>query len=363
MSDSDSFPYSKGAMQHALKLARRGLGKASPNPMVGAVVVKDNHIVGEGYHVYSRRHHAEVIALQKAGELAQGADLYVTLEPCSHTGRTPPCINEIIKARVERVYVAIRDPSPAVNGKGVQLLKKAGVKVFEGLCEEKAFSLNEDYFHRVQTGKPFTTLKLALSLDGKIATRTGRSKWLTGEKAQSLVHRIRFRHDAILVGSKTVCQDNPALDVRSFRSNQIVKVVLDSELRVEPNARLFWSQDPVLIFHSCRSSLRNFPNPKACELIKVGRGTGGLDWKDILNELGKRCINSLLIEGGGEVAASLLGSNFLQRMLLFYAPKIIGEEGVSGFGSLGVSGLSEAYQVSFSKIQRVGDDFLVEVRF
>ena len=283
MSDSDSSTYSKGPMQHALKLARRGSGQASPNPMVGAVVVKDNHIVGEGYHVYSRRHHAEVIALHKAGELAQGADLYVTLEPCSHTGRTSPCINEIIKAGVERVYVAIRDPSPVVNGKGIQFLRRAGVKVFEGLCKEKALRLNEDYFHRVQTGKPFSTLKLALSLDGKIATRTGMSKWITGEKAQRLVHRIRFRHDAILVGSKTVRQDNPALDVRSSKSNQIVKVILDSELRIDPNARLFRSQDPVLIFHSCRSSLRNSRIPTSCELIKVGRGTGGLDWKEILS--------------------------------------------------------------------------------
>ena len=351
-------------MRRALRLAGRGAGRASPNPMVGAVVVKGGRIVGEGYHVFSRRHHAENIALRQAGALACGAHLYVTLEPCSHRGRTPPCADQIIEAGVERVYVATRDPSPSVNGRGVRRLKRAGIEVFEGLCEEKAGSLNEAFFHRVRTGKPFATLKLALSLDGRIATRTGASKWITGEKTRRLVHRLRYRHDAILVGAGTVRQDDPSLDVRSRLKNRIVKVILDSELGTDPEARLFHSGDPVLIFHSSSASARPLSGvASSAELVQVPRNPGGLNWEEILNELGRRGTNSLLIEGGAQVAASALAAGALQRILLFYAPRIIGGDGVPAFGPLGTTSLPEACQVRFSKTRRVGEDFLVEARF
>lgn len=350
-------------MLRALRLAKRGAGHASPNPMVGAVVVKNGQMVGEGYHVFSRRHHAESIALRQAGELARGADLFVTLEPCSHTGRTSPCVDEIIQVGVKRAFIATRDPNPAVNGKGIQRLKRAGIEVFEGLCEDKAHCLNEAFFHWVRTGRPFATLKLALSMDGRIATRTGASKWITGKKARRLVHRLRYRNDAILVGAGTVREDDPSLDVRSPRKNQIVKVILDSEMGTDPDARLFRSGDPVLIFHSAGTvAPQSSQLAGPAQLIGVDRARDGLNWEAILNELGGRGINSLLIEGGGRVAASALAAGVLHRILLFYSPRIIGGDGVPAFAAPGAATLQEACQVRLSKIRRVGEDLLVEAR-
>ena len=350
-------------MRRALRLARRGAGRVSPNPMVGAVVVRDGEIVGEGYHVFSRRHHAEIMALQKAGEQTRGADLYLTLEPCCHTGRTPPCVEAIMRAGVKAVYVATRDPNPRVNGKGIERLEEAGIEVFEGLCESEATRLNEPFFRLVRTGKPFVTLKLALSLDGRIATSTGSSKWITGDKARGVVHRLRYEHDAILVGIGTVAQDDPSLDVRGRRKNRIVKMVLDSELRTDPEARLFQSRDPVVIFHSEKVSKAGVRRlSQAAALVGVGRDSAGLQWQEILQETGRRGLNSLLIEGGGTVAASALRAGAVQRMMLFYAPTIIGGDGLPGFGPLGVESLEKAFRVDLTRIRRLGEDFLLEAR-
>ncbi len=350
-------------MRRALRLARRGAGRASPNPMVGAVVVHDGEIVGEGTHVFSRRHHAEIMALQKAGDRARGADLYLTLEPCCHTGRTPPCVEEIMRAGVKAVYVATRDPNPRVNGKGIERLEEAGIEVFEGLCESEATRLNESFFHLVRTGKPLVTLKLALSLDGRIANRTGSSRWITGGKARRVVHRLRYEHDAILVGIGTVAQDNPSLDVRGRRKNRIVKMVLDSELRTDPEARLFQSRDPVVIFHSEKVAKAGVHRlSQAATLVRVARDSDGLQWQEILKETGRRGLNSLLIEGGGTVAASALRAGAVQRMRLFYAPRIIGGDGLPGFGPLGVESLEKAFRVDLIRIRRLGEDFLLEAR-
>ncbi len=350
-------------MKRALHLARRGAGRASPNPMVGAVVVRDGEIVGEGSHVFSKRDHAEAIALHDAGNRARGADLFLNLEPCSHTGRTSPCVERIIRAGIKAVHVATRDPNPRVNGKGVERLEAAGIAVQEGLCEAEATRLNEAFFHLVQTGKPFVTLKLALSLDGRIATSTGSSKWITGDKARRIVHRLRYEHDAILVGIGTVVQDDPSLDVRGRRKNRIVKMVLDSELRTKPGARLFRSGDPVVIFHSDKASETGGGGlSKAAALVGVARGSDGLEWAEILKGTGQRGLNSLLIEGGGTVAASALRAGAVQRMLLFYAPRIIGGDGLPGFGPLGVKSLEKAFRVNLTQIRRLGEDFLLEAR-
>jgi diaminohydroxyphosphoribosylaminopyrimidine deaminase/5-amino-6-(5-phosphoribosylamino)uracil reductase len=327
------------------------------------VVVRKGEIVGEGSHVFSKRHHAEVIALRNAGDGARGADLFLTLEPCSHTGRTPPCVEEIIRAGIKAVYVATRDPNLRVNGKGIERLAEAGITVHEGLCEPEATRLNEPFFHLVRTGKPFVTLKLALSLDGRIATRTGSSRWITGDQARRVVHRLRYEHDAILVGVRTVAQDDPSLDVRGHRRNRIVKMVLDSELRTDPEARLFHSGDPVLIFHSMKpSEVRARQLPQQAELVGVGRDSDGLKWAEILTEAGRRGLNSLLVEGGGTVAASVLRARAVQRMFLFYAPKIIGGDGLPGFGPLGVETLEKALRVDLTRIRRLGEDFLLEAR-
>ena len=350
-------------MRRALRLARQGAGRASPNPMVGAVVVREGEIVGEGSHVFSKRDHAEVIALRDAGEGARGADLFLNLEPCSHTGRTPPCVEAIIRAGIQAAHVATRDPNPRVNGKGIERLEAAGVTVYEGLCEDEATRLNEPFFHLVRTGKPFVTLKLALSLDGRIATSTGSSRWITGEKSRRVVHRLRYEHDAILVGIGTVAQDDPSLDVRGRRKNRIVKMVLDSELRTKPQARLFQSRDPVVIFHSEEASETGGGGlSRAASLVRVTRGSEGLDWAEILKETGRRGLNSLLIEGGGTVAASALRAGAVQRMMLFYAPTIIGGDGLPGFGPRGVESLGKALRVDLTRIRRLGEDFLLEAR-
>ena len=326
-------------------------------------MVRKGEIVGEGSHVFTKRDHAEIIALRNAGEGAGGADLFLTLEPCSHTGRTPPCVEEIIRAGIKAVHVATRDPNPRVNGKGIKRLREAGVEVFEGLCETEATRLNEPFFHLVRTGKPFVTLKLALSLDGRIATSTGSSQWITGDKARRVVHRLRFEHDAILVGIGTVAQDDPALDVRGPKKNRIVKMVLDSKLQTEPGARLFLSGDPVVIFHSDKASEDRVQRlSRAAELVGVGRGSGGLNWAQILKETGRRGLNSLLLEGGGTVAASALRARAVQRMLLFYAPTLIGGDGLPGFGPLGVKSLERAFRVDLTRIRRLGEDFLLEAR-
>ena len=350
-------------MRRALRLARRGAGRASPNPMVGAVVVRNGAIVGEGSHVFSRRDHAEIIALRNAGERSRGADLFLNLEPCSHTGRTPPCVEEIIRAGIKAVHVATRDPNPLVNGKGIERLEEAGIAVYEGLCEAQALVLNEPFFHLVRTGKPFVTLKLALSLDGRIATRSGSSQWITGDKARRVVHRLRYEHDAILVGIGTVAQDDPSLNVRGKRKNRIVKMVLDSGLRTDPEARLFHSRDPVVIFHSERASKTGARRlSRRAELVGVARDLHGLKWAEILEETGRRGLNSLLIEGGGTVAASALQAEAVQRMALFYAPTIIGGDGLPGFGPLGVESLEKAFRVDLTRIRRLGDDFVLEAR-
>ncbi|RPI27190.1 MAG: bifunctional diaminohydroxyphosphoribosylaminopyrimidine deaminase/5-amino-6-(5-phosphoribosylamino)uracil reductase RibD, partial [Acidobacteria bacterium] len=236
-------------MKRALRLARRGVGRVSPNPLVGAVIVKDGIIVGEGYHVYERKDHAEVVALRAAGPLARGADLHLNLEPCSHFGRTPPCVESIIQAGIRRVSIATLDPNPLVSGQGIEALRKHGIEVHEGICREEALRLNEKFFHFIQTGRPFVLLKLAMTLDGRIATASGESRWITGEAARRIVHGWRYEYDALLVGVNTVLADDPSLDTRGSRQKPLTKVILDSGLRTPATARLFSTPGAVVIFH------------------------------------------------------------------------------------------------------------------
>lgn len=348
-------------MKRALELARRAKGMTSPNPLVGAVVVKKGRILGEGYHIFQKLHHAEALALELAGTEANGGDLYVTLEPCHHQGRTPPCVDRILKSGIRRVFVATRDPNPKVRGGGVEALREKGIEVTCGICEQEASELNEVFFHFVRKQIPFITLKLALSLDGKVAAKDGASKWITGEKARKFVHFTRFLNDGILIGINTLLKDNPSLDVRWRRKNSIRKIILDSDLRTPLNARLFDSGDPVLIFHgNSPKSGKGKRFPEHVQLLEVKRTEEGLDWVQVAKSLGEQMIQSLLVEGGGLVAGTLVKSKLVNRFLLFYGPKIIGSDGRPSFCLQGVSGLSDAVQVALSKIRRFGDDFLVE---
>ncbi len=347
-------------MRLALALARRGYGQTSPNPMVGAVLVRDGAIVGKGHHLYERRHHAETLALDQAGERARGATLYINLEPCSHQGRTPPCAEQLVQAGIRRAFVALRDPNPLVAGRGLQCLRDASVEVQEGLCRDEAQQLNEPFLHFIRTGCPFVILKLAMTLDGRIATRKGDSKWITSAQARQRVHRLRYGCDAILVGAETILQDNPSLNVRWKRRNSIAKAVLDSRLRTPPDARLFDSRDPVWIFHAPEASVPPPEDyPSGTELIPVPRGSDGLNWQEILQELGKRRCQSLMIEGGRQVAASALKSGVVQKTEFYYGPRIIGGDGMPAVGEMGFDCLQDCLQLERLSSRRLGSDFVV----
>ena len=346
-------------MKRAILLARRGEGRAAPNPLVGAVIAKEGRIVGEGYHVFEKRDHAEVVALRQAGTQSVGAALYVTLEPCAHFGRTPPCTDRIIESGIQQVFLAVSDPNPDVTGGGGGKLRSRGILVHEDLCRNEAVRLNESYFYFAKWRRPFARLKLALTLDGMIATRSGDSQWITGEAARREVQRLRYQHDAILVGVNTVLRDNPSLNVRWRHGSRITKVVLDSHLRTPQDARLFDSQDPVIIFHSGGVAAPNSIASRA-RLIPVAVKRGRLDWDDILDALGRERITSLLIEGGSQVAASALQAGVVQKISFFYGPKIIGGSGLPGVADLAVRRLSQALQLQSTRLRRLGNDFLVE---
>ena len=348
-------------MKRAISLARRGEGQVSPNPMVGAVVVKKQTIVGEGYHLYSRKDHAETVALQGAGQQSAGASLYLNLEPCVHVGRTPPCVDQIIKSGIREVFVAMRDPNPLVSGKGLKKLRSQGIVVHEGLCSQEAKYLNEKFSHFIQTKQPFVVLKMGLTLDGKIATQSGDSKWITGEKARREVHRLRYGYDGILVGVETVLKDDPSLNVRWSRSNQITRIILDTNLRTPTQAKIFHSKDPIVIFHGNRGSKKKIKNLSSqAILIAVATSNGLLDWDDILNKLGQLKVSSLIVEGGSQVATSALRSGVIQKVNFFYGNKIIGSNGRTGIEDLGVTSLSTALNLSGVRLKKIGDNFLVE---
>jgi diaminohydroxyphosphoribosylaminopyrimidine deaminase / 5-amino-6-(5-phosphoribosylamino)uracil reductase len=348
-------------MRRALRLAARGAGRASPNPMVGAVVVRNGRVVGEGYHRYDLRDHAEVVALRRAGEAARGSDLFVTLEPCAHTGRTPPCSPLIAESGVRRAFVAVEDPNPQVSGAGIEYLRRRGVEVLVGLCREEAAELNRAFFHYIVAQRPFVTLKLALSLDGKIATRGGESKWITGPRARRRVHRMRYRSDAVLVGVGTVLADDPSLDVREPRRNRVLKVVLDSRLRCPPAARIFVSGDPVVVFHGPNvADAVKRPLLDRARLVEVPAEGLGLAWDSLLAELGRLKVLDLLVEGGSRVAASAISAGALNRIAFFYGPCVIGGDGLSGVGDLGIDRLAGCLRFTTVRTRRLGPDLLVE---
>lgn len=349
-------------MKRALRLARKGRGLVSPNPMVGAVVVRNGRVVGEGFHRYDRVEHAEAIALRHAGELARGAALYVTLEPCSHQGRTPPCVEAALQAGLKRVVVACADPNPRVGGAGIERLRAGGVSVEVGTCRPEALRLNEVFFHFIQTARPFILLKLALTLDGRIAAPNRTSRWITGEMARRLVHRTRFECDAVMIGSGTLLADDPELSVRSKRNKSIRKVILDSRLQTSPQARIFQSGDPVTIFHApganpgrSRSLAR-----MGADLIAVEKEKTGLHWDRILEELASLGATSVLAEGGGRVAASLVEKGLPNRYHLYYGPKLVGSKGIPSFGPLAVETMEDAPRLVVERIRRLGPDFLVD---
>ena len=352
------------AMRRALQLAARARGHTSPNPMVGAVIVSGGRIVGEGYHHRAGEPHAEVHALREAGRRARGSALYVTLEPCAHYGRTPPCTDAIIAAGVSRVIAAGRDPSPKVNGKGFRLLREAGLAVEAGLLAEEAARLNEFYFTFVRAGRPFVSLKLALSLDGKIATASGESRCITGPAARRFVHRLRSWHDAVMVGIGTALADDPRLTVRHVRSRrQPRRVIVDSRLRLPATARVLKGDPPPIIITTDKAPATRARRLEAtgAEIVSTPVRDGRVDPAAALKELGRRSITSVLLEGGAELAAAALAAGVVDKLYFFLAPRLIGGASSPGaIGGAGIARLSDAVRLTDVRVRRVGEDLLVE---
>ena len=352
-----------GHMQAALGLARRGLGDVWPNPAVGCVLVKDGRVVGRGHTARGGRPHAETVALAQAGGSAQGATAYVTLEPCSHYGKTGPCADALIAAGIARAVVAVGDPDPRVSGRGLERLRQAGVAVETGLCAEEAAEVNAGFFHKVENGRPLVTLKAATSLDGRIATHQGESKWITGEAARAAGHRLRAEADAILVGSGTAMVDNPTLTCRlpGLEDRSPVRLVVDGRLRMPLTAKLIvtarqvptWiltreGNDPerVMALADCGVEVIELP---ASEEDKV-------DLPAAFAELGRRGLTRVLAEGGAHLSAALLLHNLVDRVAWFRAPLILGGDGIPAAVSFGVDLLAEAPRFTRLSVAEMGDD-------
>ncbi|MEW5827044.1 MAG: bifunctional diaminohydroxyphosphoribosylaminopyrimidine deaminase/5-amino-6-(5-phosphoribosylamino)uracil reductase RibD [Candidatus Bipolaricaulota bacterium] len=348
-------------MRLALDLAEIAEGDTSPNPLVGAVVVRDGVVIGRGYHRNCGGPHAETFALDEAGDAARGADLYVTLEPCCHVGRTPPCTDRILAAGIRRVVVATEDPNPVVAGRGIDKLRAAGVHVEVGLLRPDAERQTEIFRTFVTTGRPFVHLKLAVSLDGRIATRTGASQWITGEEAQRIAHRLRRRHAVVLIGSTTARRDDPRLSVRHVVGRTPAAVVVDRRGEVSPEARLFREpgrQTFVAAAHVSAKALEALRGV-GCEVLHAPSAQGDVDLSRLLDELGRRGYDSVLVEGGGETAAGFLAAGLVHRVTFFIAPLLIGgREAVPAVGGRGPEDLAGALRLSHVSATWAGPDLV-----
>lgn len=350
-------------MRRALRLASRARGKTAPNPMVGALLVKDGRIIAEDYHRKAGTPHAEPLVLDKAGRDAKGSTLYVTLEPCCHSGkRTPPCTDAIISHGVKRVVAAMIDPNPKVSGKGFEMLEKAGIDVTTGVLEKEAALLNEAYIKFITTGKPFVTLKTAMTLDGKIATAEGQSKWITGEKARALVHRLRGDVDAVLTAIGTVKADDPELTSRTGerlkRPSQPVRVVIDPRLEIPEAAKVLRMPPPTIIVTKASGRKLNKSIKTGVSVITY-KGKLELDW--LMQNLAARGIMSVLIEGGSSLNAHAFEDGIVDKIMFFIAPKIIGgRESFPAVGGRQFKRLHEAHRIRDVKVRRIGEDMLIE---
>lgn len=356
----------KQFIERAIELAEKGRGRTSPNPLVGAILVKDGNVVGEGYHEKVAGPHAEINALNSAGDGARGATLYVTLEPCPIYGRTPPCTEAITAAGVSRVVAGLIDPNPKVSGRGLEQLKKAGIKVENNVLSDVIRKQNEAYLKFIATGEPFVLLKVAMSLDGKIATKVGDSRWITGDESRELVHKLRDEYDAIMVGIGTILIDNPRLDVRleEREPKNPLRVIVDSEGRIRLNAQVVEtaSEIPTLVATTKRISAKKADDlrKKGVEVLVLGERKDRVDLSELLSELGGREIASVLLEGGATLAMSAVEDGLVDKFIFFIAPKLIGGEAPSFFGGSGVEAVREAKELRITDVRLVGEDVMIE---
>jgi len=364
----------EASMQRALDLAAQGLGRVEPNPMVGAVIVQGECVVGEGYHARFGGPHAEVVALEKAGETARGAELFVTLEPCCHHGKTPPCTDAILAAGIGRVVAAVADPFPEVSGRGLAILEEAGVKVEVGVLESRARRLNAAYFKRQETGLPLVIAKWAMTLDGRLATASGESRWISSEASRRRVHEVRRTSDAVLVGSRTALRDEPSLTVRHVEPypgrGQPTRVILDTHLALDPAREPARSanQVPVIVYTSAATLAARAEEAEAlrragCEIVPVPPAAAGLSLASVLQDLGKREMSRVLVEGGARVFGSLFAERLVDRVMVFVSPRVLGSADALG-PVAGPDGreLLEALEVADVTVEGVGPDLMIQGR-
>ena len=350
-------------MGRALELAERGRGLASPNPMVGAVVVRDGEIIGEGWHEGPGTSHAEAVALREAADRARGATVYTTLEPCDHTGRTPPCTRAIVTAGVARVVSAVRDPHAIVDGRGIARLREAGIEVTEDVERDRAAELNRAFFTHVTTGRPYVVWKVASSLDGKVAARDGSSRWITGEAARADVHRLRGWADAVVTGAGTVLADDPELTVRDvdYRGRPTSRVVVDAAGRVEPSCRVFSADAPTLVATTSDVDREHADAWRAAGAeVETLDGPDGVDLEALLVLLGKRDVQGVLLECGPRLAWSAVSADLVDEVVLYLAPKLVGGADAPGLlGGAGFAPIAEALELEIRSVERIGSDVKV----
>ena len=343
----------KEFMKKALKLAKLGVGKVNPNPLVGAVIVKNDKVIGQGFHKGYGGPHAEVVAIESLSESAEGATMYVTLEPCNHFGKTPPCTHRIIKEGIKRVFVSCLDPNPLVSGKGVEYLKNHGVDVQVGLLQAESNKINEVFMKYIVNKIPFVHLKLAMSLDGKIATTTGESKWISSEESRNEVHKLRNKYSGIMVGVNTVISDNPSLTARIENGKNPVRVICDSKLKTPLHSTVLDGNVETIIACVVDGSLPNTTSVKT----KGSR----VNLKELVTELGNRGIDSILLEGGSELTFSALEEGIVDKVTVYIAPKIIGgKNSPTPVGGEGVSSIEKALNLCKVSSRVVGSDIVIE---
>jgi len=351
-------------MRRALRLAEKGRGRTSPNPMVGAVLVKRGNVVGEGYHVRAGEPHAEIVAIKNAREKAKGATLYLNLEPCTHYGKTPPCVPAVIEAGVRKVVVGIEDPNPLVKGRGVARLKQSGLDVKVGILEKECYRVNEAFCKYIVGHEPFIILKIAATLDGKLATRNGESQWITGETSRGFVHRLRDQVDGVVVGIGTVLKDDPTLTARIRGGRDPYRVVFDSRLRIPENAKMVdLSPSKTIIATTEMASQDKIERlrKKGVRILISDSKSGKVDLKFSLLKLGEMGMMSLLLEGGSQLSGSFLDQRLIDKILLFLSPKLIGDPEAPGiFGGVGIASLKEAIAVKDLRVRKMGEDLLLE---
>ncbi len=351
-----------------LEIAKKGIGNVSPNPFVGCVIIKNDRIIGAGFHEKFGENHAEINAITNAKEKVEGSTLYVNLEPCSHTGKTPPCVDKIIESKIKRVVIGTLDMNPLVSGSGVKKLKSAGVEVKVGALENECMELNKFFFKHITKNIPYVTLKAAQTIDGKIADLSGDSKWISSLSSRKFVHQLRAKYDAVLVGANTVIKDNPLLTVRLAEGRNPKRIVIDTSLKLKTDRKIFVNNKDknLIVVASKNSAVKKRKIKKLCALdidiifTKVDE-FGKINFLSLLKELSKRGISSVLVEGGGAVYTTFITKKLFDDILLFISPKILGG-GLPVVGDLKIKTIGKAVKVKVEKVEKCGDDIFVELK-